>query len=63
MNCCSKLFIGISTILGIAGTVMGIIALWKIYSDTDETPWCDACREMFKNNPENCDSLCAQNFM
>ena len=58
MGCLSKLFIGISLILGIAGTVMGIIALWKIYADTDDTPWCDVCREMFPDDRERCEDLC-----
>ena len=58
MGCVSKIFITIGFILGLAGTVMGIIALWKIYADTDDTPWCDACKEMFKDSPETCKSIC-----
>lgn len=58
MGCVSKVFITIGFILGLAGTVMGIISLWKIYDDTGDTPWCDTCKEMFKDSPETCKFIC-----
>ena len=58
MGCASKVFIAISFVLGLAGTVMGVVALWKIYDDTGDTPWCDICKEMFPSDLNKCKDIC-----
>lgn len=61
MSCVSNVFIAISFILGIAGSVMGVVALWKIYDGTGDTPWCDICREMYPNDLDKCNDVCETN--
>ena len=53
---CLTIATAIAFLLGAVGTVTGIIACWKVYSEGDETPWCDVCKEMF--NEETCQSVC-----
>lgn len=62
MGCIGTIIQIASLILGVAGTAMGIYAVYKIYQESGVTPWCDICMETAENPEEDCALVCSIDF-